>query len=353
MRSLLLLAAGAIVGLAVIMQSQLVWAQGCPPNSSPVSEDDNVVHCECNPGFENQDGVCVPVKEPVKAEPYSPNVIPMPKNEIGPTKWSNEPLENLAQDPTAAKLSELQLEAVEARIARLRKCIELLDYKSNPEWAREMAMLHDEMVKTNSEFLWTGLDLFSLGCVESAKLSEVQLSESIYQDSIWKELQMQEQNLITQAKTASPAEAEALNRTVEAMKRLEDAREARNAPGMAAIIRESISQGKETYERSARVIKDPRVADALYDASAVIGRTSIIFVKGVGGKVAPPAEMAESATHIGLLINQMHEEDQQFKEMSDRSYQRQQKKVELIQKVGELVEERERLKYAVQRSKEK
>jgi hypothetical protein len=71
MKPAFLLAAGALFGLAVIMPIQPVRAQGCPPNAAPVSEDDNVVHCRCVPGFENKDGVCAPVTQPpteVKSE---------------------------------------------------------------------------------------------------------------------------------------------------------------------------------------------------------------------------------------------------------------------------------------------
>lgn len=54
---------GVVVMLAATMQSQPVYGE-CPPNSAPVSEKDNVVHCRCISGFENKGGVCVPVTKP-------------------------------------------------------------------------------------------------------------------------------------------------------------------------------------------------------------------------------------------------------------------------------------------------
>ncbi|MGA3281529.1 MAG: hypothetical protein ABSD50_11155 [Smithella sp.] len=54
---------GVMVMLAATMQSQNVYGE-CPPNSAPVSEKDNVVHCRCIQGFENKGGVCLPVTKP-------------------------------------------------------------------------------------------------------------------------------------------------------------------------------------------------------------------------------------------------------------------------------------------------
>lgn len=64
MRRTLLLATGGMIGFAAMVYTSAAAAQGCPPNSAPVSEKDNVVHCRCIPGFENRGGVCVRVAEP-------------------------------------------------------------------------------------------------------------------------------------------------------------------------------------------------------------------------------------------------------------------------------------------------
>jgi hypothetical protein len=55
---------GVMVMLAATAQIQPVYGGECPPNSAPVSEKDNVVHCRCIHGYENKGGVCVPVTEP-------------------------------------------------------------------------------------------------------------------------------------------------------------------------------------------------------------------------------------------------------------------------------------------------
>lgn len=64
MKPSLVLIAGAVMGLAVIVHIQPAFGQGCPSNSTAVSEEDNVVHCRCNSGFEKKGGVCVPVTQP-------------------------------------------------------------------------------------------------------------------------------------------------------------------------------------------------------------------------------------------------------------------------------------------------
>jgi hypothetical protein len=56
-----LLAVCAIMALASLSQTQSVDAQGCPPNSAPVSESGNIVHCRCIEGYVNRGGACVPV----------------------------------------------------------------------------------------------------------------------------------------------------------------------------------------------------------------------------------------------------------------------------------------------------
>lgn len=58
--------AAAVLGLIAIMHIQQADAQ-CPPNSSPVYQTENIVHCRCNAGFENKDGVCVRVDEKFSA----------------------------------------------------------------------------------------------------------------------------------------------------------------------------------------------------------------------------------------------------------------------------------------------
>ncbi len=82
MKPSLLWAAGAVViGLAATAQIQPAGAKGCPPNSAFVSDEDNVVHCRCIPGFENRDGVCVRVTEPAKeGKPKDVNFPPAAAN---------------------------------------------------------------------------------------------------------------------------------------------------------------------------------------------------------------------------------------------------------------------------------
>lgn len=64
MKPSLFIFSGVMIILAAIVQIQPVNAGECPPNSAPVSEKDNVVHCRCIAGFENKGGVCVPMLKP-------------------------------------------------------------------------------------------------------------------------------------------------------------------------------------------------------------------------------------------------------------------------------------------------
>lgn len=59
----------AVVWFVAITQTQSINAQGCPPNSAPVSEADNIVHCRCIAGYDNQGGVCMRVKETLANNP--------------------------------------------------------------------------------------------------------------------------------------------------------------------------------------------------------------------------------------------------------------------------------------------
>lgn len=66
MKRYLLLATSIMVGLAAVAHISSARAQGCPSNSTPVSEKDDIVHCRCISGFENREGVCVRTAEPAK-----------------------------------------------------------------------------------------------------------------------------------------------------------------------------------------------------------------------------------------------------------------------------------------------
>lgn len=124
MKPSVLLATGVMVGLVAIAHISPVRAQGCPPNSTPVSENDDVVHCRCISGFENRGGVCVRTMKPsgetkpedVKFPPAAANLVNIMDRV---TKELNRPKGGYHKDLDPARVCNLFFQGVGKELKRL------------------------------------------------------------------------------------------------------------------------------------------------------------------------------------------------------------------------------------------
>jgi hypothetical protein len=262
------------------------------------------------------------------------------------------PIPFLSVDPAIAGRCVVRFEQVQGRIARLQKAIWLLG-RDNPQWEKEYQELRSRSQHDARETLLKGFDMLTLDLAEIGRVTagqNVKVAKDIYHSSLWAELRLQENKLIAKAAASSGTEAEALKKTVEAMKRLESARVAENWAEATAIARTALFDGKEIQKQAAGALGHEDMADALYDGSCAMGQIGIMFVKGVGGKIAPEAELVARGIEVGLLVKLVNEDLAQMKALGDRSYDRETKKRELQGRLEDLESERTILEWAVERA---
>jgi hypothetical protein len=262
------------------------------------------------------------------------------------------PIPLLSVDPSIAGRCVLRLEQVQGRIGRLQKAVQLLG-RDNPQWDKEYQELRNRSRHDAQETLLKSFDMLTLDLAEIGRITaeqNVKVAKNIYDSSLWGELLVQERKLITKAAGSSGAEAAALQNTIAAMKRLEKARDAEHWTEAGAIVRKALFDGKEIHEKAAGALGHDDLADALYDGSCAMGQIGIMFVKGVGGKVAPGAELVARGIEVGLLVKLASEDWAQIKALGDRSYDRETKKRELQGKLEDLENEKTILEWAVERA---
>lgn len=264
---------------------------------------------------------------------------------------------NLAQDPVAARLSQAQLDQVEARIARLQKAIDLLSYTANPEWEREWNELVSDMLKNADEQFELGCDGLSGGLAQALELStaqNVKLAKQAVDLPVWKDL-ADERGQLEHLLASSPAllkgpPGDGLRKTITAMKRLESARFAQNTGQALSFVRDAVFSAIEVHNQAKSLANDPTTTNALFRGITVIGTTGSLFASTAVKKAAAPVDLVFKVGEAGLLLKEAHEEDEQFAALSKSSYDRHQKQMELEKNLGELQEERSRLKYGVGRA---
>ena len=264
---------------------------------------------------------------------------------------------DLAHDPVAARLSQAQLDQVQARMARLQKAIDLLSYTANPKWEEAWNQLVDDMRENAHEQTRVGLDGLTAGIAEAANLSsarDVKLATQAVDLPVWRNLAAEREQLEHLASSSVLTQGSAgdgLRRTIAAMKRLESARNAQNTAEALSTARDAVFNTKEGYDQVKSIAKDPTIANALYRGSAAVGITASAFASAAVKEVTAPIELTVKVGEAGLLLKQAHEEDEQFKTLSQGSYNRHQKQLELEKTMGELQEERSRLQWAVNKAR--
>ena len=260
---------------------------------------------------------------------------------------------DLSHDPVAARLSKTQLDQVEARIGRLQNAIDFLSYNANPEWEREWKNLADDVQKNARAQFQLGCDGLSAGLARTLEVSTVRnakLAKKAVDLPIWDDLRGEERELERLASSSAMLKGPAgdgLRKTIAAMKRLEAARNAENTAEALSKVRDVLSSGDEA---ATSIAKDPTIANALYQGSAMIGVTASLFTSAAIKEATAPFDLTLKVGEAALLLKEAHEEDQQYASLSQHSYDRRQTQMELEKRMGELQEERTRLKWAVEKA---
>ena len=255
---------------------------------------------------------------------------------------------NLAADPRLAEINSLALDEVNGRIARIQKIIQILG-KDNPEWDKERDWVRGDMHRDHQQIAWAALNLMTLGLAESGKyLSELNAkdAETILGRMDWSEVQAEKAYLVKLNKTWVDRPWTHGSPTSTVSTKLQ----AKDIVKYSAILRDAISDGKELYVHAKETGATPETWDKIYHGSVTLGGTAIIFVQGIGGKVAPVASAAANAGEIGLLFKNLREEDEQIGALDGQAYDRHKKIRELDAKLADLEERQAGLKWGSQRA---
>jgi hypothetical protein len=264
---------------------------------------------------------------------------------------------NLAHDPVAARLSQVRLDQVEARMARLQKAIDVLSYTANPDWERAWNDLVSDMRKNADEQFQLGCDGLSAGLAQALELStahNVKLAKQAVDLPAWKNLsdeRGQLEHLISSSVLLKGPAGDSLRKTVEAIGRLESARTAQDTSQALSITRDAVFLIVEGHGQAKSVSDDPSIANALYRGSAMVGATASVFASAAVKEATAPVDVVFKLGEAGLLLRESREEDEQFATLSKNSYDRHQSQMELEKEMGKVQEERTRLKWAVEKAR--
>jgi hypothetical protein len=263
---------------------------------------------------------------------------------------------SLTGDPEAARLSQARLDQLNERIARLQKALALLSDRDNSEWEKEWTGLAAEVRENADKQFWLGLDGLTAGLSNAATLAKarnLKLARQAVELPEWKNLAAERgqlQQLVSSNALLKGPAGDGIRKTISALDKLEKARNASDTAEAMAITRESLASMKEGYDQAQAIVKDPAAMNVLYRGSAQIGATASIFARTAAKEAALPFDLGFKAGEGGLLIKQAHEETQQMAALSQHSYDRHQKSLELQATLSDLEQERSRLQWAIQKA---
>jgi len=257
---------------------------------------------------------------------------------------------NLALNTRLAEIDRIELNEVEGRMTRLHKALDVLQ-KRDQDAAKGAEELHAEMVKQDHEIDWQAFLFATAGLGEVLKLAStnyVEEAEAINNDSVWQDLPIEKANLQKMLSTAHGQDAEALSETVDALDRVERAHRLNNTVETGKKLQEAMMVQGEEMQRLSSL--NPKTADLLFESSVFMGRTAIVFGKGVVEKCSTVASFAEPFAEAGAVYVSMGQEEQQMEQLSNRSYDRQTMRREMNQQLGELENRQQTLQWAIQRA---
>jgi hypothetical protein len=257
---------------------------------------------------------------------------------------------NLALNPHLAEIDRIELREIEGRMARLHKALEILQERDE-DAVKDGKELHAEMVNQDHEVDWQAFLFATAGLGEVLKLASsnyVEAAEAIQRDSIWGELPIEKANLQKMLVSAHGQDAEALTKTIDALDRVERAHKLKDTVETGKKLQEAMELENEEMQRLSSL--DRRTADLLYESSAFMGRTAIIFGKGVVEKCSAVASFAEPFAEASAVYLMMGEEEQQMKQLSNRLADRQTMRRQINEQLGELENRQQTLQWAIQRA---
>jgi hypothetical protein len=257
---------------------------------------------------------------------------------------------NLALNPHLAEIDGIELQQVEARMARLHKALEILQERDE-DAARDGKALHAEMVAQNHEIEWQAFLFATAGLGEVLKLASskyVEEAEAIQQDSIWGELPIEKANLQKMLASARGQDAEALKKTIAALDSVERAHKLKDTVETGTKLQEAMVVEREEMQRLSTL--NSRTADLLYESSAFMGRTAIIFGKGIVEKCSTVASFAEPFAEANAVYLMMGQEARQMQQLTNQHADRQTMRRQIDVKLGELESRQQTLQWAIQRA---
>jgi len=257
---------------------------------------------------------------------------------------------DLAKDPELTTVSRLQLELINDQIARITNAIYILS-DSNPEWHKEWETLKQEQEEATQHAILVGLDIASDDLAKSFELgSEAQLekAQEVFESSNFKELMEWRDSL--KSVGASFGNTPDMAQNINSLNLLETAVKIHDTAKAVALFREVVFNTKELYDSVRHAGLSAKASDQLFHGSMAMGGVAVALVDGIGGKVAAPVGLALKAGELGFTFQLIHEENQQFDALSNQSYKRNQKKLELMKKQVELEAQAGNLKMVMQRS---
>lgn len=326
-----LLLLGAIALLAGA-NSRPAKAQGCPPGTVKIGEQQNTLP-------DGTTEIVSTCQQRAAGRPAASHAVP-----------------NLAEDPNAARLSAAQLKTVDARIAFLRKEIELLG-EANPEWAREREWVSDDMHEAAAGAAWEGVNLLSLGLAELTKILSKARFSALQTKALRESLQKPLRYLPEEEArlkgiletTKDPEVAKAISHYLDTLHRLGDAQRSKGAADMIARARDAADALSSHFELMKG--KSPGAADELYMSSAFMGSVAIVFIAEGPEAIAASAGSAGSSVLVGgrALMNYW-EERRQMQRLDQNASDRNSLRMELMGRLNELQDRRDSLALAVQRA---
>jgi hypothetical protein len=312
-----------------------LWGQDCPPGATPVrverAGDEVRTYCKCQKGYVAREGSCVPAPPPV---------------------IESNPVPNLALNPHLAQVDLLELREVQARMARLHKALDILQ-ETDREASKEWKALHAEMVDQSREIQWQAFLFMTAGLGEVLKLASadnLRQSEAMLHHEIWTELPVEKAKLQSLLASTHGKDAEILKQVIDSFDRVDRARQMKDSVETGNRLRELMVVEIDTMKRLSPREADPRTVNVLYESSAFMGRTAIVFGKGVVEKSAAVASFAEPFAEASAVYLMMEQEERQFKELSSQSADRQTKRRQIHEQLGELENRQQSLQWAVQRA---
>ena len=243
---------------------------------------------------------------------------------------------DLAKDPQLVEAARLRLKQINSRLGRLQKAIDILS-DSNPEWQKEWANLHHDQIEQTHELMWNGLDLLTFGLAagaEKATKIELEKVQDIFEGEGLSDLMRRKESLLKMREAFNNKEA--FDKYISNLTLLEKAVRYKGTAEAVAKLRDAVSSGLDTYKETKKSVVNRDATEMLYQGSLSMAGIGVSLVGGIGGKVAAPVAIGFKAVEAGLRVKLIYEEEQQFKNLSSQSYDRSQKKLELMKTKEEL-----------------